>query len=93
MHENTAIEHMGCHGCGCGGFWQTNGKVMRRREEVEAPRHKQGNAGTGAKIWDEKQLTESHIHRVGLGIFKLQKKMCLFRHAPNTMNFDGRDLE
>lgn len=77
MHEDAALEHMGCCGRGCGGFWQTNGKLMRKGEEVETSHHKKGDAGTGTRIWDERQLTESHIHPVGCGGLKLQKK-CVY---------------
>lgn len=90
-HEDTAVEHMGC--CGCGGFWQTNVKVLRKREEVEASHHKKGDAGTGASIWDERQLSLTFIVWDSAVSNYRKKKKCLSQHAPNTMNFDGRDLE
>lgn len=90
-HEDTAVEHMGC--CGCGGFWQTNVKVLRKREEVGGITPQKGRCRHWGKYlgWE---AAESHIHSLGFGSLKLQeKKKCLSQHAPNTMNFDGHDLE
>lgn len=76
MHKDTAVEHMGCCGCGCGGFWQTNGEVMRKREEVETSHHKKEDAGTGARIWGERELTGSHSS-CGIWLSQITKK-CVY---------------
>jgi len=49
-HRDRTLERTGCCGHGCSGFWQADGEVMRKRREVERPHHKQGDAGTGARI-------------------------------------------
>lgn len=85
MHGDTAIEHRGFRGCG--GFWQTNGE----REEVEAS-HIEREMQTLGQGFGVRGSWLSLVHRVGFGC-QITKKMCLSQHAPNTMNFDGRDLE
>lgn len=92
MHRDATLESTGCRGCGCSGFWQADGKVMRKRREMEASNQQWGDAGTRARIWGGRQYTDSHVQRVGLGGLKQQKR-CLSGHTPNTMAFDGRDLE
>lgn len=91
---------MGCHGWTYGLPWLWLWWVLANKWEG----HEEEGRGGGitpqkgrcryrARIWDEGQLAEFHIHHVQFGSLKLQKKMCLSQHAPNTMNFDRHDLE